>query len=193
MSFIQRFQYIRLCASRIILDSICQGQRPVSHTFCRHNSQRTVEIESPRAKSILYCCIKLKEACLSCKRIPVNTAWRVLWLRIDERPLDREGSCEYVELAIADSRQGWSSGLGLGEVLTNPHCTKLACYEKFHTVPDLNWRILVGGSESRRDHLEDTVVDGMIILKWIFKKWKGAWTGLIWLRIGTGGGLFRMR
>jgi hypothetical protein len=33
-------------------------------------------------------------------------------------------------------------------------------------------------------------IDGRIILKWIFKKWKGgAWTGLIWLRIGTGGGL----
>jgi hypothetical protein len=33
-------------------------------------------------------------------------------------------------------------------------------------------------------------IDGRIILKWIFKKWeRGAWTGLIWLRIGTGGGL----
>jgi hypothetical protein len=30
---------------------------------------------------------------------------------------------------------------------------------------------------------------GMIILKWIFKMWDGAWTGLIWLRIGTGGAL----
>jgi hypothetical protein len=28
-----------------------------------------------------------------------------------------------------------------------------------------------------------------IILKWIFKKWnRGIWIGLIWLRIGTGGG-----
>jgi hypothetical protein len=33
-------------------------------------------------------------------------------------------------------------------------------------------------------------VDGRIILKLIFKKWDGmAWPGLIWLRIGAGGGL----
>jgi hypothetical protein len=40
------------------------------------------------------------------------------------------------------------------------------------------------------DHLEDPGVDVMIILKWIDKKGdRGAWTGLICLRIGTGGGL----
>jgi len=39
-----------------------------------------------------------------------------------------------------------------------------------------------------RDHLEYSGIDGRIKLRWIFKKWDWeAWTGLIWLRIGTGG------
>ena len=38
--------------------------------------------------------------------------------------------------------------------------------------------------------MRDPGVDRIIILKWIFRKCDvGAWTGLIWLRIGTGGGL----
>jgi len=41
-----------------------------------------------------------------------------------------------------------------------------------------------------RDHLEYPDIDGRIIVKWIFWKWDvGAWTRLIWLRIGTGGGI----
>ena len=39
-----------------------------------------------------------------------------------------------------------------------------------------------------RDHLEDPGVDDWIILRWILRKWDvRAWTGLIWLRIRTGG------
>jgi hypothetical protein len=42
------------------------------------------------------------------------------------------------------------------------------------------------GDLRERDHLKDLGTDGRIILKLIFKKQDGeAWTGLIWLRIGT--------
>jgi len=41
-----------------------------------------------------------------------------------------------------------------------------------------------------RDRLEELDVDGMVILKCIFKKCgREAWTGLLWLGTGTGGGL----
>jgi hypothetical protein len=41
-----------------------------------------------------------------------------------------------------------------------------------------------------RDYLEDPGIDGRIILKGIVKKWdRKVWIGLIWLRIGRGGGL----
>ena len=44
-------------------------------------------------------------------------------------------------------------------------------------------RVLVGKPEGDPD------VDVRIILRWIFRKWKGVVrTGWSWLRIGTGGG-----
>jgi hypothetical protein len=52
--------------------------------------------------------------------------------------------------------------------------------------------ILVGRTDWKRPLL-DLGLDVAIILQWIFKKWGGeAWTGLIWLRTGTGGGLLWM-
>jgi len=46
------------------------------------------------------------------------------------------------------------------------------------------------GARRKTGHSEEIVVDGRIVLKRIFKKYGGeAWTGLIWLRIGTGRGL----
>ena len=49
------------------------------------------------------------------------------------------------------------------------------------------------GNLSEREHLEDPGVDGKT-LGWIFRKrGVGAWAGLIWLRIGTGGGHFEKR
>jgi hypothetical protein len=50
-------------------------------------------------------------------------------------------------------------------------------------------RVLVG-KPGGKNHLVDPGVDGRTELKWIFGKlgW-GTWTGLIWFRIGTCGGL----
>ena len=39
------------------------------------------------------------------------------------------------------------------------------------------------------DHFQDLRVDGRTILKWIFKKWDGAWTVLIWQQDWIDGGL----
>ena len=50
------------------------------------------------------------------------------------------------------------------------------------------YRVMMGKSEGR-DHLEDPGLDGRTILSWIFRKSEGGggWSGLIWLRRGTGG------
>ena len=51
------------------------------------------------------------------------------------------------------------------------------------------WRNL-----TERDDLEDSGADGNIVLKWIFRKLNGGvWTELFRLRLGTRGGLLRMR
>jgi hypothetical protein len=54
-------------------------------------------------------------------------------------------------------------------------------------------QILVGKPEGKRQ-LKDLVVDAKIILEWALRKYGGmVWTGFIWLRIGTNGGLLRTR
>ena len=44
------------------------------------------------------------------------------------------------------------------------------------------------GNLGERDHLGELVVDGRIILRWIFGKWDvGVWTESSWLTLVTGG------
>ena len=56
------------------------------------------------------------------------------------------------------------------------------------------YTVLMGMLERERERERERPlgipgVDGRIILKRILKMWDGeAWTGLIWLHIGTGGG-----
>jgi hypothetical protein len=45
------------------------------------------------------------------------------------------------------------------------------------------------GNLRKRAQLEDSGIDGRIILRWIFRNWDvGLWAKLCWLRIGTGDG-----
>jgi hypothetical protein len=44
-------------------------------------------------------------------------------------------------------------------------------------------RVFVGIPEGK-SHLEGRELEGRVILRWICRSAMGAWTGLIWLRIG---------
>jgi hypothetical protein len=50
------------------------------------------------------------------------------------------------------------------------------------------YRGLWRGNLRERDHFEDPDIDGRIILRWIIRKWKGVWSGLMWLKLRTGVG-----
>ena len=64
------------------------------------------------------------------------------------------------------------------------YCVLLSIAENNSAVKCINILLKI----RERDHLEDPLLDGRIILKGVFRKWTtGAWTESNWLRIGTGG------
>jgi len=49
------------------------------------------------------------------------------------------------------------------------------------------YRVMLGKAEGKRPFGRPTH-RWEVILRWIFRKWDvGVWTGLSWLRVGTGG------
>ena len=69
------------------------------------------------------------------------------------------------------AEKGWSSSLGVGRPFK-----KLPCY-KLSKLPR-TWTGFWWGNLRERDHMEDPVTDGRIILKWIFRKQDG---GMDWI------------
>ena len=117
------------------------------------------------------------------------------------------------QLRTAD--EGWSSSLGLGEVLTTPPREKKTLLRNIHKArsflwwqnnPEVNYSPtrISGGGVSRGSITQQE--KGLFLgtwnvslyragsltaaarKKWIFRKWEGVGIGWSWLRIGIGGG-----
>ena len=58
------------------------------------------------------------------KWVPVTTAWRVLRLRMEERPPIWRVAVKILNKQSQTADKGWSCSLGLDEVLTTPHRKK---------------------------------------------------------------------
>ena len=68
---------------------------------------------------------------------PVTMAWRVLRLRIDEDLQIWRPGANTLNKEPQTADKGWSSTLGLGEVLTTSNRKSLRCYETSHKASDL--------------------------------------------------------
>ena len=55
------------------------------------------------------------------KWVPLTTAWRILRLWMEERPPIWRVAANKLNKQSRTAYNGWSSSLGLGEVLTAPH------------------------------------------------------------------------
>jgi hypothetical protein len=52
--------------------------------------------------------------------VPVPTAWRVLGLRMEERPTDMEVAANILNKQSWTDNNGWPSSLGVGRGVNNP-------------------------------------------------------------------------
>jgi hypothetical protein len=100
--------------------------------------------------------------------LPLEATWE--WRRLHNEELNDLYSSQNIIRVIKSRIMRWAA--------------HVACMGKREVRTGFWWGELREG-----DHLRDQSADGRILLKWIFEKWDGAWTGLSWLRIGIGGGL----
>jgi len=63
--------------------------------------------------------------------VPVTTAWRVLGLRMEERPPIWRVAANILNKQSRTAEKRGLPAWGLGEVLTTPHCKNTYCYEIF--------------------------------------------------------------
>jgi len=130
--------------------------------------------------------------------VPVTMALRVPTLRMEERPSIWRVFANTLNKHSRTAGNGWYFTLGLGEVLTTPHRKNWPCYETWTRASGLDWyfcttkqwkRDVRFGTWNVRSLYRSGSLKGLQEVGWD----SGAWTGLIWLRTGTGGGHLYIR
>jgi hypothetical protein len=80
----------------------------------------------------------------------VTTTWRMLKLRMEERPPTWRVASNIMNKPSRTAEKGWSSSLGLEKVLTNLHRKKWSCY-KTNNVPWVKTDPLVQTKQWKRN------------------------------------------
>ena len=85
-------------------------------------------ISKNERKSIMFCGIIQN---IHDKWVPATKKWRVLRLRMEERPPVWRVAANILNNSREQPTRGGPPDWGLGEVLTTPHRKKVSCYEIF--------------------------------------------------------------
>ena len=165
--------------------------------------------ESPFLRTVLFCFLKSNgwkyrryESCCSCFR-PWTDSSNISLLstqKAGDITLQTAAFIQFVNCCAPVHFNIWFSTLSLhneepNDLYCPPNIIRVIKSGKIrwagHVARMGRWEAYTGfwwGNLKERDHLGITGVNGIIILRWIFRKCDGGlWTGSSWLRIGTGG------
>src|SRR5215469_15581063 len=90
------------------------------------------------------------------KWVPVTTAWRVLRLRMEERPPIWRVTANILNKQSQTADKGWSSSLGVGRGANNSSLKTKFCYEIFTEKPRAWTDTLLRPKQRKRDMRFDT-------------------------------------